>query len=54
MADDRANDPHRVSEHEEDRQDYFSRKFGYELANPKPDTYEDEKEAAGRKMKEEK
>lgn len=53
MADDRAHDSNRVSHHEEERDDYFTRKFGYELAHPQPNTYEDEKEAFGKTMAEE-
>jgi hypothetical protein len=53
MAKDRSQDTNRVSKHEESREDYFGRKFGYELANPKADNYEDQKQAAGRKMAEE-
>jgi len=52
MPKDRARDVSRVSRHEEDRHDYFTRKFGYELAHPRVDTYEDEKEAFGKTMKE--
>ena len=48
---DRANDSARVSNHEEDRNDYFTRKFGYELAHPPEDTYEQERAAAEERMK---
>jgi hypothetical protein len=50
MPKDRARDTKRISKHEESRDDYFGRKFGYELAYPKADTYEAEKEAADQKM----
>ena len=48
---DRANDSGRVSKHEESRDDYFGRKFGYELAHPPEDTYEQERAAAEERMK---
>ena len=50
MAKDRANDNNRVSRHEESRNDYFERKFGAELANPKIDTHEDEYEDANKRL----
>lgn len=50
MAKDRSHDSHRVSQHEEDRNEYFQRKFGYELANPQPDTHEAEYEEANRHL----
>jgi hypothetical protein len=50
MTKDRSHDSKRVSHHEEDRNDYFQRKFGYELANPQPDTYEQEREEADKRL----
>jgi hypothetical protein len=47
---DRANDSGRASNHEEDRSDYFTRKFGYELANPQLDTHEAEYDAANKRL----
>jgi hypothetical protein len=47
---DRANDSGRVSNHEEDRDDYFGRKFGYELANPQPDIHEAEYDEANKRL----
>jgi hypothetical protein len=50
MPKDRANDPKRVSDYQESRQDYMERKFGYELAHPQPDTHEAEYEDANRHL----
>lgn len=50
MAHDRAHNSNRVSHHEEDRNEYFQRKFGYELAHPQPDTYEQEREEADKRL----
>lgn len=50
MAKDRAHDTHRVPDYEEDRNEYFQRKFGYELAHPQPDTHEAEYEEANRHL----
>jgi hypothetical protein len=50
MSKDRAHDNSRVSKHEESRSDYFERKFGYELANPKADTHEDEYNDANKRL----
>jgi hypothetical protein len=50
MANDRAHNTNRVSHHEEDRNDYFTRKFGYELANPQVDTHEQEREEADKRL----
>jgi hypothetical protein len=50
MAKDRAHDTNRVSKHDESRNDYFERKFGYELANPKADTHEDEYHDANKRL----
>lgn len=50
MANDRAYDRNRVSDYEESRSDYFERKFGAELVNPKIDTHEDEYEDANKRL----
>lgn len=50
MAKDRSHDSTRVSHHEEDRNEYFQRKFGYELAHPQPDTHEAEYEDANKRL----
>ena len=50
MADNRANNSNRVSDYEESRSDYFERKFGAELMNPKIDTHEDEYEDANKRL----
>jgi len=50
MAQDRAHDTSRVSHHEENRNEYFQRKFGYELANPQPDTHEAEYQEADKRL----
>ena len=47
---DRANDSGRVSKHEESRDDYFGRKFGYELAHPQVDTHEAEYDEANKRL----
>jgi hypothetical protein len=50
VSKDRAHDSKRVSHHEEDRNEYFQGKFGYELANPQPDTHEAEYDAANKRL----
>lgn len=50
MAKDRSHDNNRVSDYEESRSEYFERKFGYELLNPKKDTHEDEYEDANKRL----
>ena len=50
MPKDRAKNTNRVSDYEETRNEYFEKKFGYELANPQPDTHEAEYEEANRNL----
>jgi hypothetical protein len=53
MSKDRAHDENRVPDYEESRNEYFERKFGAELAYPQPDTHEEEREAANKRLPEE-
>jgi hypothetical protein len=50
MAKDRASDSNRVANYEEERNDYFQRKFGYDLANPQANTHESEYEEADKRL----
>lgn len=50
MAKDRSKDNARKSNYAETRTDYFERKFGYDLANPKIDTHESEYEDANKDL----
>jgi len=50
MAKDRARDPHRQANIEWTKQDRMEQKYGYELANPEPDTHEAEYDAANKRL----